>query len=223
MNATIVGVLFITATVASILAGLLLQPVLDDPDYLSNATANENRVAIGALLELVAAGAVVGTGVMLFPVFKKFNEGLALGYASGRSIEGVIIIIGAIGALLLITLGREYVAGAPTGSYSQASGALLLALRSWALVLGPMIVFSLNDLILSYLLYISRLVPRFLSVWGLLGAPLVLAAGLLIMFGRIPPTSKFAILLALPVAVFEMALAVWLIVKGFNFVSDPAY
>jgi len=192
MNATIVGVLFITATVASILAGLLLQPVLDDPDYLNNGTANENRVAIGAFLELIAAGAVVGTGVMLFPVFKKFNEGLALGYASGRSIEGVIIIIGAIGALLLLTLGREYVAGAPAASYSQASGALLLALRGWALVLGPMIVFSLNDLILSYLLYISRLVPRFLSVWGLLGAPLVLAAGLLIMFGRIPPTSKFA-------------------------------
>jgi len=216
MNATIVGVLFITATVAHILAGLLLQPVLDDPDYLNSATANENRVVIGVLLELITAGAVVGTGVMLFPVFKKFNEGLALGYASGRSIEGVIIILGAIGALLLLTLIREYVAGASDPSNFQASGALLLALRGWALVLGPMIVFSLNDLILSYLLYLSRLVPRFLSVWGLIGAPLILAAGLLIMFGRIPHSSKIAILLALPVAVFEMVLAVWLIVKGFS-------
>ena len=104
MNATIVGVLFITATVASIVAGLFLQPVLDDPDYLNNGSANENRVAIGALLELVAAGAVVGTAVMLFPVFKTTNEGLALGYVGGRTIEGAIIIIGAIGALLLLVL-----------------------------------------------------------------------------------------------------------------------
>ena len=220
MNATIVGVLFITATVASIVAGIFLQPVLDDPDYLNSGSANENRVAIGALLELIAAGAVVGTGVMLFPVFKKFNEGLALGYASGRSIEGVIIIIGAIGTLLLLTLGREYVAGAPAASYFQASSTLLLALRGWALVVGPMIVFSLNDLILNYLFFQSRLIPRFLSVWGLIGAPLILAAGLLVMFGRIPPSGKIVILLALPVAVFEMVLALWLIVKGFNFVSD---
>ncbi len=216
MNSTIVGVLFITATVAHIIAGLFLQPVLDDPDYLNNASANENRVVIGVLLELIAAGAVVGSAVMLFPVFKTTNEGLALGYVGGRGIEGVIIIIGAIGALLLLTLGREYVAGASDASYFQASGTLLLALRGWVLVLGPMIVFSLNDLILSYLFYQSRLVPRFLSVWGLIGAPLVLAAGLLIMIGRTNPSSKIAILLALPVALFEMVLAVWLIVKGFN-------
>jgi len=216
MNATIVGVLFITATVAHILAGLLLDPVLKDPDYLNNASANENRVVIGVLLELIAAGAVVGTGVMLFPVFKKFNEGLALGYASGRSIEGVIIIIGAIGALLLLTLGREYVAGAPAASYSQASSTLLLAWRGWALVLGPMIVLSLNTLILNYLFFQSELIPRFLSVWGLIGAVLILAAGLLVMFGRTPPNSMTALLLALPVAVYEMVLAIWLIVKGFN-------
>ena len=216
MNATIVGVLFITATVAHILAGLLLDPVLKDPDYLNNASANENRVVIGVLLELIAAGAVVGTGVMLFPVFKKFNEGLALGYASGRSIEGVIIIIGAIGALLLLTLGREYVAGAPAASYSQASSTLLLAWRGWALVLGPMVVLSLNTLILNYLFFQSELIPRFLSVWGLIGAVLILAAGLLVMFGRTPPNSMTALLLALPVAVYEMVLAIWLIVKGFN-------
>ena len=85
-----------------------------------------------------------------------------------------------------------------------------------------MIVFSLNDLILSYLFFQSRLIPRFLSVWGLIGAPLILAAGLLVVFGRTPYSSKTVLLLALPVALFEMALAVWLIVKGFNFVSEPA-
>ena len=117
-TARIVGVLFITATVTAILGALVLTaPILDDPDYLNNASANENRVAIGVLLELITAGAVVGTAVMLFPVFKTTNEGLALGYVGGRGIEGVIIIIGAIGALLLLTLGREYVAGASDASY----------------------------------------------------------------------------------------------------------
>lgn len=216
MNSIIVGVLFITATAASIIAGLFIAPILDDPDYLNNVSANENRVLIGALLELIAAGAVVGTAVMLFPVFKKYNEGLALGYIGGRGIEGVIIIIGAIGALLLLTLSREYAAGASDTSYFQASGTLLKAVRDWTLLLGPMIVFSLNNLILNYMFYQSRLVPQWLSIWGLIGAPLILAAALLVMFGRTTQTSPIVILLALPVALFEMVLAVWLIVKGFN-------
>jgi len=129
MNSIIVGVLFITATVAHILAGLFIKPILDDPDYLINVSANENRVLLGVLLELITAGAVVGTAVMLFPVFKKHNEGLALGYVGGRSVEGVIIIVGAIGALLLLTLSREYVAGARDASYFQVSGKLLTAVR----------------------------------------------------------------------------------------------
>ena len=129
MNATIVGVLFITATVAHILAGLLIVPILDDPDNLKNISSNQNRVLIGVLLELITAGAVVGTAVMLFPVFKPHNEGLALGYVGGRTIEGVFIIIAAMGALLLVTLSREYVAGASDAGRFQASGNLPAAVR----------------------------------------------------------------------------------------------
>ena len=216
MNSGIVGVLFITATVAAILAGILIKPILDDPDYLINVSANKNQVLIGVLLELITAGAVVGTAVMLFPVFKKHNEALALGYVGGRSIEGIIIIVGAIGALLLLTLSQEYVAQAPDASSFPTLGTLLIAVRDWTLLLGPMIVFSLNALILNYLFYQSGLVPQFISVWGLIGAPLVLAAGLLVMFGRTPPISTIVILLTLPIALNEMVLAVWLIVKGFN-------
>ena len=211
------GVLFIIATVAAILGSLVItKPNLDDPDYLFKFSANKNRVLIGVLIELIAAGAVVGTGVMLFPVFKMHDEALALAYFAGRSIEGVLIIGGAISALLLLSLSREYVAGASDASHFQTLGTLLLAKRDWSLLVGPMIVFSINALILNYLFYQSRLVPLFISVWGLIGAPLVLAAGLLVMFGRAPLVSIIVILLVLPIALNEMVLAVWLIVNGFH-------
>ena len=213
-TARIVGLLFIAATVFSILGGLFIGPTLDDPDYLVKVSANENQVLIGVLFELVAAGAVAGTAIALFPIFKKHNEALALGYVAGRSIEGVFIIVGAIGALSLLTLSREYVAGAPDASNFKTLGTVLLAERDWNFLVGPNLVFSLNALIVSYLLYQSRLVPRWLSVWGLIGAPLILGAGLLIMFG-LPRSSPLSLLLAAPIALFEMVLAV-----GFE-VRDP--
>ncbi len=216
-TAIIVGLLFITATVAPILGTLVfLGPILDDPDYFIRISGNENRVLIGVLLELIAAGAVAGTAIALFPVFKKHNEGLALGYVGSRIIEGVFIIVAALGALLLLTLSQEYVAGAPDATSFQTLGTLLLAVRDWNLLLGPNIVLGPAALMLSYLFYQSRLVPRWLSVWGLIAAPLVLAAGLLDMFDLITPFSPIKGLLVFPIALFEMALALWLIVKGFN-------
>ena len=215
-TARIVGVLFIAATVVSILGTLVfLGPVLDDPDYLIKVSANENQVLIGVLLEIIAAGAVAGTGITLFPIFKKHNEALALGYAAGRTVEGVFIIVTAIGALVLLTLSREFVAGAPDASHYQTLGTVLRAERDWNFLVGPNLVFSLNALMLSYMLYRTRLVPRWLSVWGLIGAPLMLAVTLLIMFG-LPRFSPISFALVLPIAVFEMVLAVRLIVKGFN-------
>lgn len=214
--ARIAGILFITATVAAILGGVFIGPILEDPDFLINISANDTQVLIGVLFELIAAGAVAGIGITMFPIFKKHNEALALGYAGGRIIEGVFIIISAIGALLLLTLGREYVAGAPGASHFQSLGALLLAERGWNLLIGTNIIFSLNALILNYIFYQSNFVPRFLSVWGLIGAPLILAAGLLITFDLVSGSSAIVILLVIPIALNEMVLAVWLIIKGFN-------
>ena len=216
-TARIVGVLFITATVSAVLGTVVfIGPILNAPDYLTNISANENRLLIGVLFELITVVAVAGTGIALFPIFRKHNEALALGYAGGRIIESVFIVVTAVGALALLTLSRAYVAGAPDASSFQTLGTVLLAERDWNFLIGPNTLFSLNALIVSYLLYQSRLVPRFLSVWGLIGAPLILAAGLLIMFGfpRFSPIS--ALLALLPIASFEMVLAVWLIVKGFN-------
>ena len=209
-TARIVGVLFITATVTYILFIFFIGS-LDAPDYLVNVSANENQVLIGMLLELVNCVAVVGIPVMLFPILKKHNEALALGYVGFRIIESVILIVGSISLLSLLTLSKEFVkAGAPDASYFLTLGTLLLAARDWTLLLWD-IVFSLGVLVLNYLLYQSELIPRWLSGWGLIGAILLLAVGLLAIFGF----NQF-MLLAAPIAVQEMVFAVWLIVKGFN-------
>jgi len=211
-TAIIVGVLFIAATVASVLGGLLIESIIDAPDDLVNVSENENQVIIGVLLELTWAASAVGITVLMFPILKKHNESLALGYVGARIFEGFIATVGAISGLLLITLSQEFVnALAPDAAYFQALSTLLLAARDWAWWIGPMIVFALSALMFNYLLYQSKLIPRWLSVWGLIGATLLLAEGLLGMFDLTIST-----FLAAPIAVQEMVLAAWLIVKGFN-------
>ena len=222
-SARIVGVLFITATVSYMLGSGFLEPILNAPDYLVNVSANENQVLIGMLLELVNCVAVVGIPVMLFPIFKKHNEALALGYVGFRIIESVIVIVGSISLLSLLSLSQEFVkSGAPDASYFPTLGTSLLVARDWTILLGVNIVFPLDALILNYILYRSKLIPRWLSGWGLIGAILLLAraACLLAIFGF----HQF-VLLALPIWVQEMVFATWLIVKGFNLsaiASKPA-
>ena len=216
MNATkqtarIVGVLFITATVAPILSFVFLE-LLDAPDYLVQVAANETQVIIGGLIELIWALAVVSIPVMLFPILKKHNEALALGFFSFRFIEAISTIVHSISLLALLTLSQEFVqAGVPDGSSYQASGTLLLALRDWAFMIGSGLVWSLSALILNYVLYQTKLIPRWLSGWGLVGAILSFATYLLQFFSIHLTDFLFA-----PIAVQEMAFAVWLIVKGFN-------
>jgi len=212
--AIIVGVLFIIATVAGILSGVFF--ILDDPDYLTKASENENQVIIGALFMLIMGFAVAGIGIMMYPILKKHNEALALGYVGFRIIEGVLFIVYVIILLSLLTLSKEFVkAGAPDASHFQTLGTLLLEEQYWAYQMGT-ISFGLAAPMFYYLLYQLKLIPRFLSVWGLIGVPLWLAAGLLIMFGSLTESSVLVTLLYLPIAVNEMVLAVWLIVKGFN-------
>lgn len=213
-TAIIVGVLFIIATVAGVLS-LLFTGSLNAPDYLIKVSANANQVIIGALLVLIMAFACAGIAIWLYPVIRKHNEALALGSVGFRLIEGVFHLVGVIGLLSLVTLSQEYVqAGAPDASYFQTSGTLLLAARDWAGVLGSF-AFILGALMYYYIFYQSKLIPRWLSGWGLIGVPFWLAVSVLTMFG-LDPSSTISTLLYIPIAVNEMVLAVWLIVKGFN-------
>jgi len=213
-TARIVGILFIIGTVAGI-SSFIGAPSLDDPDYLINISANGNLTIVGALCVLVMGIALAPVPVLLFPILKKVNESLALGYVVFRILEVVTYIVTVISWLLLLTLSQEFVlAGAPDASYYQTLGTLLLAVGAW---IDPIlvIVFSISALILNYLFYKSILVPRWLSGWGFVGATLHLAEGLLDMFGLLPGMPLGIVFFA-PIALQEMVYAVWLIVKGFN-------
>jgi hypothetical protein len=215
--AIIAGVLFIIATVASVLGTLFSKPILDATDYLIKISANENRIAIGALFKFIAAAASAGIAISLYPILKKYNQGLALGSVGFRIIEGMLGIVGVICLLLLTTLSQEFVkAGAPDSSYFQTSGVLIVAGRDWMGNVAGLLVFGLGALMYYYIFYQTKLVPRWLSGWGLIGIILIIVTSMLVMFRVIGPMSTTQVVLAVPIAVQEMVLAVWLIVKGFN-------
>ncbi len=210
-TAIIVGALFLIA-----MAAAFLGPTVNVPDYLTSLSANSTRVIIGSLIELIGiAAAVVAIAFMMFPILKKHNEALALGYVGLRILEAVIVVVGAFSALLLSSLSQAFVkAGAPDAPYYQTLGTLLLAARDWTFLMTG-IFFGLGALVFYYLLYQSKLIPRFISVWGFIAAILILAVNLPNMFGYIVPTT-LGLLLALPIISNEIFLAIWLIVKGFN-------
>ena len=212
--ATIVGVLFLVALVASILGGMLIDTVLGAPDYLLEISSSETQLIFGSLLELVNGIAVIGIAVLLFPTLKKQDEGLALGYVALRLIEAAIIVAAIITPLALIALSQEYAAaGTSDPSYLQAAGTSFLEVRQRLVGQLTGIFFCLSALLLYTLLYQSRLVPRFISLWGLVAVALVLTWNILEMFGI---HIGAGIILGLPMILNELVLAIWLIAKGFN-------
>jgi hypothetical protein len=210
--AIIVGILFIIATAATVLSSVFTEPLLEAQDYHIQVSANETQMVIGLLSLLVTAIAVVSIAVMMYPLLNRHREIDAVGYLSARIIEGVLLIISVLALLTLMTLSQEFVAtGATNTSNLQAGGALLRTVSDWAFSLGVGFIFALSALILNYSLYQSKLVPRWLSAWGFIGAVLILAGHLLGYF-NVNPLG----ILDIPIALQEMVFAIWLIVKGFN-------
>jgi hypothetical protein len=217
-TAVFVGVMFILATVSSML-GLLVcyPPILTGPDYLINGATHANQVLLGALMELVLVCTAIGTAIGLFPVLRPYGERIALAHLCFRFLEAVIILVGIVAVLSLLTVSQDFVAAAaPEASTYYVSGILLHAVYKWTSMFGPLFLLGINTLMYSSLLYKSRLVPRPLAALGLIGATLVFAYGMLVMFGVAVQGSDIFMLLALPIALYEMILAGWLIVKGFN-------
>ena len=216
-TARIVGVLYIIGTVAGMISHVLTGPVLGGSDFLVNVSTHEIQIIAGALCVLIMGFALAMVSVMMFPLLKKYNEALALGYVVFRgALETMMYIVLAISWLFLIPLSQEYVkAGTPDASYFQSLGAVLLEGHD---LIGPVqtIVFCLGALIFYYLLYQTNLIPRWLSGWGLIAIIPYLAAGLLVLIGFFGPLSTSEIVLEFPLALQEMVMAVWLIVKGFN-------
>ena len=209
-----VGALFLFSNVTFLLgAFVFVEPILGAPDYLTLVSANRTQVVLGALLELVNGIAYVGIAVLVFPILRQRFESMALWYVGFRIIEFVMQTLSDISPLSLLTLSEEFVrAGAPEPSSFQALGTLLLAERYWAFQMVT-IALVLGALMFYYMLYQSRLIPRFISVWGLIGALAVLATAMLDTFGISPGSLEFLGVLML---LNELFLGVWLIVKGFN-------
>ena len=213
-TAILVGAFFLTAMVTYLLGASIIESVLGAPDFLANVSANETQVVLGALLELINCLAVVGIAVTIYPIFSRHNEALAMGYVAFRVIEATLLVIAALSPLTLIALSQEYLtAGSAAAAYYQPLGAVLVAARTHLAGLLLTVFFSLGALMFYYFLYRSKLVPRWLSAWGLIAALLVLAWNLLETFGF---SINAGIVFGLPIILNEITLGIWLIVKGFN-------
>ena len=217
--ARLVGVLFIVATVTSIIGGSLLLP-LDDQNYLIDVAAHENQIILGVLLELILALSVIGIAALLLPVLRPHGEGMAVGYVAVRTVEATFILIASTTALLVLALGQDW--GSAGGAGVEPVGSALLSAREWTSFVGTLLVFGVSAVILNALLYRSRLVPVWLSLLGLVAGLLLLTSAVVEMFAYgVDAPVALQLLGAAPIALQEMILAVLLIWKGFAAERDP--
>jgi hypothetical protein len=214
--ARVFGVLYLITFIASIPAFFIFYvPVLNDPRYIVGAGA-DTSVAFGAFLEMIVIIANIGTAVVLYPILKRQNEILILGYVTARIIESTFIAVGLLSLLTIVTLRQEATAGADAASLLTA-GKSLVALHDWTFLLGPGFMVGVgNGLILGYLMYTSALVPRGFAVLGLVAGPVLCASGLGVLFGVIEAGGVVQSIATIPEFLWELSLGIWPIVRGFN-------
>src|SRR3954447_18638385 len=212
--ATLTGWLMVVTFVTSIPAYFILYaPVRDNPDYITGAGADPTAsVALGAVLELVLIIANVGTAVVPYAVFKRYSEGLALGYVAARLVEAIFIAIGIISLLTFLFMRQHGTAGP-----DAALGEAFVAIYDRAFLIGPGFFAGVaNGMILGYLMYRSGLVPRGLAIFGLVGGPLVALSGIAVMFNIIERGSILQGIATIPEFIWELSFGIYLIVKGFK-------
>jgi hypothetical protein len=212
----LVAGIFYVITFISIPTLALYGPVKNHRDWILGS-GGHTAVLAGGFLEVIVALAGIGTAVTLYPVVKRQNEGVALGFVAARVLEAGMIFAGVVSLLSLVTL-RQHL-GAAAGANAAAlvtTGASHVAIYNWTFLLGQSFMPGINALLLGSLMYRSRLVPRIIPVLGLIGAPLLIAAVVATLFGSIEQGSSWAALAALPVAAWELSLGVWLVIKGFK-------
>lgn len=221
-NAIAVGVLFILCSAASILSIVPLGETVGAPVDFAKLAGSDNAVVMTALLQFVWAASGMGIAIALYPVLRLFNPTLALGSVVARVVENVVILIGTLSLLALLTVSQQAAGSADPSSF-QATGDALVAVQEWAsadFLAG--LAFVVGTFLYNYVMYRSRLIPRWLSGWGLVGAVLTLVAivyaGFTQDFGF---TTVNSVLMA-PIGLQEMVLAVWLIAKGFNQSALPS-
>jgi hypothetical protein len=210
------GVCFLITHVTSVGAPFLYGSVLNGAGFITGP-GPDTGVLLGALFEIILAMANIGTAVALFPVVKRWHEGVALGYVGLRTLEGAIIAVGVLPLLAVVTLRQHLgsTTGADTATLATIGNALV-ALHNWTFILGPGLVCGVNTVLMAYLMYRSGLVPRIIPVLGLVGGPLVFAYNTGLMFGVSQQIAAWAVILVLPIFTWEVSLALWMIIKGFK-------
>ena len=213
-TALAVGVLFILTFITSIGGVIAYGPVLSDPNYITSAGA-DSRVFLGALLELMLIVTNIGCAVVLFPLLKRQNEGLALSYVAARIVECTFILVGILSLLAIVTL-RQTATAADAGSL-LTTGKTLHAIHDWTFLLGPGFTDGIGTgLILGWLIYGSGLVSRRMALFGVVGGPLLAASGIAVLFGVIPQGSPVQSIATIPEIIWELFLGLWLTFKGFS-------
>lgn len=214
--ARVVGILFIMATVPFSVSVMVLDPVVGAPDVLSRVSLATTRVGVGAVLELTNHIAVVAIAVVIYPVLERVSQRLAMGYVAARSIEAVLFAAGTASLLALVVVSGEFLAmGGPADGHFQTWAQVLLAGHDWNNAAVAFVAFALGSLMLNYGLYRARLVPRWISAWGLLAAASILSARVALLVGA-GLTPRTVTILDAPIFLQEMVLALWLIVRGFD-------
>ena len=208
------GLLYLLGMTAGILS---VTPSVDGQDFLIAASANKTEVMAAAFFQTIMMAAYVGFAVVLYPLLKKHSEGLAAGFFGFRIIGGTFILIGVLLLPLLVAVSQEFVNGAtPGGAHLLTLGGLLRTGRDLANHVGMILASSLGSILLYSLLFRAKWVPRWLSVWGLVGAVLAIAASMLVLFDLVEVVTTSYLALNVPIVGQEFVFAIWLIAKGFK-------
>ena len=213
--ATITGLLWIATIVTSIPAVLLYEPLLNNENVILGAGGGDTRIFVGATLELLLIIANIGTAVVPYALFKRYNEKLAVGFVTARVVECGFIAVGIVSVLAIMTLRQD-----PAGTSDDmlvALGQSLVAVHDTTFVLGPGIVVGVgNGMILGYLMYRSGLMPRRLTMFGLIGGPLLFVSGIAVMFGAFDINSAPRFVCSVPEIIWEASIGIYLTFKGFK-------
>lgn len=214
-NAVAAGILYIIAAVASISGLALYDPILKSQNYIISDGLFNNQIYWGAFLEIITTFSVIGITISLFPILKKVNLTLSIGHVCFRLLEATIILIGTLCVISVVSLNQEYIKEVnPNRENYLMAYKILIELKNWTFLFGPNLVLAPSTIITGYLLYKSNLVPKVISILGIIGGLLIFISGLFVIFGLYEQISVWGIVCAIPVFFFEMSLALWLIFKG---------
>jgi hypothetical protein len=215
-TARIMGAWFLGTFLFSIPAFFFYDPILGQADYVTGSGA-DTRVAVGALLEVLLAISGIATAVVIFPIARRVAESVALGYVAARTVESILILVGVVSLMGVVALRQDLADAAGTGGGLVDVAGGLLAVHEQTRLVGPQLCAGVgNGILLGYLMWRSRLLPRPMVLIGLVGGPLAVLAGVGVLLGAWDMSASLPVALTAPEAIWELSLSVWLLVAGFR-------